>query len=165
VVNETVRLEILAGSASLESDSVLTGENGVAEFPVTVGPDAGPILVSASLPGSSLAPVRWNAAGTVLFDFTPGGPGPDAKKIIALPGITGAEASVEGDTAWLAVAFLGEESSIEVRIVNPDSLAAGAYTGTIALNAEGSDPVHVPVQLTVTEAADQGKSNAAKPKR
>jgi len=99
VVNEPVHLEVLAGSASLESDSVLTGENGVSEFPVIVGPDGGPILVSASLPGSGLAPLLWYAAGTVLLDYSPGGTPPDARRIASLPGTTGAEATVDGDVA------------------------------------------------------------------
>ena len=53
-----VSFSVSQGSATLSADSVSTGVDGVASITATLGPNAGPITVTASAPG--LAPVTFS---------------------------------------------------------------------------------------------------------
>jgi sugar lactone lactonase YvrE len=64
VAGATVNFAVTSGSGRVSAATTTTGADGTAGVTLTVGPNAGPVTVTATLDGSTLAPVTFKATGT-----------------------------------------------------------------------------------------------------
>jgi uncharacterized protein (TIGR03437 family) len=64
VAGVTVNFAVTAGSGRVSAGTTTTGADGVAGVTLTVGPEAGPVTVTATAAGTTLGPVTFTATGT-----------------------------------------------------------------------------------------------------
>jgi uncharacterized protein (TIGR03437 family) len=64
VAGATVTFAVTSGSGRVSAAATTTGVDGTAGVTLTVGPNAGPVTVTATLDGSALPPVTFKATGT-----------------------------------------------------------------------------------------------------
>jgi len=64
VAGATVNFAVTSGSGRVSAAVSTTGADGVAGVTLTVGPDAGPVTVTATAAGTNLPPVTFTATGT-----------------------------------------------------------------------------------------------------
>ena len=118
-------------------------------------PGSAPIVVNVTLTVSS-SPLLGLSPGSLTFNYQVGTSVPASQNIT--PTSTGAAltytaaATTASGANWLSVTSGGTTPTPAVVSVNPSTLAAGTYTGTITVTAAlaGNSPQQVPVTLTVT---------------
>lgn len=109
------------------------------------------ITVTATAP----APTVGVSPASLSFNWS-GGATPAAQSIAVNSGGSALSFSVATSATWLAATPVSGTTAGNVSVsVNPGSLAAGTYTGTVSINAPGASnsPKTVPITLTVTAAA------------
>jgi uncharacterized protein (TIGR03437 family) len=130
---------------------IISGSGGTLTIPVTLTVTSTPIIpVTIGVSPSSLQPVS----------FQTGGANP-ASQTLAISVSTGAalsftaSATTSSGGAWLSVSPTTGTTPSNITVsVNPASLAAGSYSGTVTISASGASnsPLSLPITLTVTAA-------------
>jgi uncharacterized protein (TIGR03437 family) len=96
------------------------------------------------------------APASLQFAYTVGGADPAAQSIQITNGGSGALAwSATANQTWIALSAASGTAPSTINIsVSPSGMAAGMYTGAIAISASGASnsPVNIPVTLVVTAA-------------
>ena len=110
---------------------------------------------------ASVATPKMNLAPTALtFNFQIGGSNP-AAQTVAVSSSTAISYTATTATTWLTTTASGTTPGNLSIGVNPASLAAGTYTGTVSVASTGASnsPQSVPVTLNVTAAATKPTLN------
>ena len=158
VAGEPVTFKVTSGDASLSGANAAADDTGLASVTLTMGSTAGPVTVTATAAG--LSAVTFSATATaglaiapesLSFAYTIGTDAPEAQQIsVSGPGLA-ANASVDGDVAWLQAVVV--DGGVKVSLANLEQLVSGVYNGKVSISADGFDSRVVLVVLSVNDAS------------
>ena len=158
VAGEPVTFKVTLGDASLSGANAAADDTGLASVTLTMGSTAGPVTVTATAAG--LSAVTFSATATaglaiapesLSFAYTIGTDAPEAQQIsVSGPGLA-ANASVDGDVAWLQAVVV--DGGVKVSLANLEQLISGVYNGKVSISADGFDSRVVLVVLSVNDAS------------
>ena len=139
----TVSVNATALAVGTYNGSITIMAAGASNSPVTV-----PVTLTVSA-----QPSLTTAPSALSFNFTIGGSVPASQSVTV--GSTGAALSVSSSTStpWLNISQTGTTTPVTLNVsVNPASMTAGTYNGTITITAAGASnsPLSYPVTLTVS---------------
>lgn len=134
VAGLTISFVVTTGSATVSPAAVKTNTSGIAQTNVTFGATAGTVVVSASVPGTSLLAtfVLTSGTGTTSQTCASGTPQTLAAGGV-LPGVTGTGICLSGGTTGADFALVSFNG-------NPDNTA----TATLSVTSSGASAVLTP---------------------
>ncbi len=146
-----------SGSASVavSTTGLAAGSYSGSVTVTAAGSTGSPLTIPVTLNVTAATPALAVSPASLSFAYQVGGSVPAAQSLAISGAATTYTVTAAGGT-WLSVtpASGGTSGSAAVS-VNPATLAAGTYSGTVTITAPGStgSPKAVPVTLTVTPAA------------
>jgi uncharacterized protein (TIGR03437 family) len=163
-----VNFAITSGGGTLDATTATTEADGTALATLTLGNTAGPVQVTATVPG--LPAVSFSATATAVtllpimvlpsnltFNYVIGSTKPTSAMIAVSSPQTVAFLATS-NSSWLSVnPGLGQTPGNLTVDINPSGLTVGVYNGTITVSPSmtGYSSTTIPVALTITPAPPQ----------